>query len=44
VCAILPVLAAEEGGGEIVAPGEEESGDPLVGRALEQVGRWWPVG
>ncbi|MCW3031673.1 MAG: hypothetical protein QOK19_2200 [Solirubrobacteraceae bacterium] len=43
VCAILPVLAGEDGGQEAVASGRATS-DPLVARALEQFGRWWPVG
>ncbi len=43
VCAILPVLAGE-GGGEAGRSSSVASPDPLVGRAVEQVGRWWPVG
>jgi len=38
VCALLPVLAGEGETGE-AAP----TGDPLVGAAVEQYGRWWPV-
>jgi acetoin utilization deacetylase AcuC-like enzyme len=40
VCAILPVLAGEQ---QIAARGGAASGDPRVGQALEQMGRWWPV-
>jgi acetoin utilization deacetylase AcuC-like enzyme len=42
VCAVLPVLAGEDGGEQRLAGGAAV--DPLVARAVEQVGRWWPVG
>jgi acetoin utilization deacetylase AcuC-like enzyme len=44
VCAILPVLAGEQGAAEHRPAGGEGTGDPIVARALEQVGRWWPAG
>lgn len=39
VCALLPALAGEGEAGEAAA-----TADPLVGAAVEQYGRWWPVG
>jgi acetoin utilization deacetylase AcuC-like enzyme len=41
VCALLPALAGEgeQDGGSVAAP----SGDPLVARAVEAYGRWWPL-
>ena len=40
VCALLPVLAGE---GEAPAR-RRPTGDPLVARAVERYGRWWPSG
>jgi acetoin utilization deacetylase AcuC-like enzyme len=41
VCSLLPVLAGE---GETAGAGGPPTGDPLLERAVECYGRWWPVG
>jgi acetoin utilization deacetylase AcuC-like enzyme len=41
VCALLPVLAGE---GQAAVGSEHRTGDPLVARAVDLYGRWWPVG